>query len=51
MAYYRGVFRSNALIMNVHMACILPDDEPARGTLILLHGLKGGCDDWVRATI
>ena len=50
MAYFRGEFRSQALRMRTHAAVILPDEGPARGTLILLHGLKGGSDDWVRYT-
>ena len=50
MSYFRGVFRSETLQMNVHMACCLPDYEKPCNTLILLHGLSGGCDDWVRFT-
>ena len=50
MSYFRGDFKSQTLRMRTHMAVILPEEGAPRGTLILLHGLKGGSDDWVRYT-
>ena len=51
MAFFRGTFKSNVLNMTTHLNVILPElgVRPER-TLILLHGLSGAADDWVRKT-
>lgn len=51
MGYFRGAIRSDALNMTTHLNVILPErGARAENTLLLLHGLSGGADDWVRKT-
>ena len=50
IANLSGVFTSGALNMSTHLHIILPEPDKMRGTLLLLHGLKGGSEDWQRKT-
>ena len=50
MAFFQGELRSKMLRMRTRLTVLLPDEGAARGTLILLHGLKGASGDWVRYT-
>ncbi len=51
MAYFRGVIRSQSLKMETSVSMILPEyPEEARATIILLHGMSGASDSWVRMT-
>ena len=50
MAFFEGVMRSQVMSMNTHLNFCLPDEEPAKGSMILLHGLSGDCSDWGRSS-